>query len=634
VVNKDGTGLRDLVKLYTGQYGWSARYADCEGHFVGWPAGDWVYYEKPPKTGEIWRVNVNNTALHHMVVRYNDAGVRPGNCACDINGSEGFWLRRWQLSADAKYCGGMFKVYPDAQQLPHRFPPPEGYAPLTEPLWPDLPACNLCISASGEYLSAYFAGCHDASSMNLWNHVTNIGPRYQSVSGGSVGLYTDIRTWCGRDVGNLGQYMRWAANSDKWLLVQTGYDCSGAGSSAGNQVLCNWKDRAGMCLTGVYAGASLGYDAGDLWISDPTNNPGGNKYEDPNGNWVTVTPRDIYLTWTVTGIGLTHVSIAAYPADAEVRYTTDGADPTQSSNLYAAQLDLTPGAGRVMQVKARAFRTGMGPAETESRLIVPSSKALPAGYVKELLCLETTLGSMVVPAADTAAVLAKYAGENKPCPFDGDQVTVNAHTYTWHLRTDDDGVWSPATGSNSLTFWYTTIVTPISRMAKLGTRFHGNPRMYLNGHVAWTFDGWDSNHEWIFAAGDGAAVGLVKGANGVLMLQHADGVFGVRFLSRSNDSDLTDLQYFPYSGNSAGRPVMAPLGRAGADVSIVTGQLLILPGAAHAAWISDVNGRTERVVRGLNGALCRLPLKDLGDGMHLVTLVSDAGEQTWRVLVR
>lgn len=630
MIDKNGGNLRDLVKLYAGSLGYSCFYADCEGGFVDWPAGDWIYYEKPPKTGEIWRINADDPSLHHMVVRYTDFGVRPANCACDVSGSEGFWLRRWQLSADAMFCGGMFKVYPDGQQLGHRFPPPEGYAPLTIPLWANLPACNLCMSASGEYLSAYSAGCHDVSGINRWDHVTNVGPRYQDVS--SVNLYTDVRTWCGRDVGNLGQYMRWAANSDKWLLVQTGYNCNGNGSSAGNQVLCNWKDRTGLCPTGTTAGGSLGYDAGDFWINDPVRNPNGDKYEDVNGNWVSVTPRDIYLTWTVSGTNPYQVSLSAYPADAGIRYTTDGSDPTQSSDLYTAQLNLTA-TGRATMIKARAFRTGMNPSATESRILVPSTKALPAGYIKEMLCLETAQGSMVVPMADSAGVWAKYVGANKAIPYDGDQVTVNGHTYTWHLRSDDDGVWSPATGSNSLSFWYTTIVTPQSRMAKVGARFHTWPKMIRDGVVVWFFDGWDSNHEWIFGSGDGASIGLIKGANGLLMQQHADGVFGLRLLNGSNN-DLTDLSYYPYVGTSAARGRAGAAAAGGVSVAQVSGGLVVrVPGGVpHTVRISDAAGRVERQMEG--AATYRLDAGEVGRGVHLVTVTSGATETTWRVLTR
>jgi hypothetical protein len=374
------------------------------------------------------------------------------------------------------------------------------------------------------------------------------------------------------------------------------------------------------------------YDAGSLWISDPTNNPGGNKYEDPNGNWVTVSPRDIYLTWTVTGTSPYHVTIGAYPPDADIRYTTDGIDPTQSSTRYTAPLDLTPSAGRAMQIRARAYRTGMSPAETESRILVPSSKALPAGYLKEMLCLEDAQGTMGVPNADTAAVMTKYVGENKAVPFDGDQVTVNGHTYIWRLRADDDGVWSPVAGSGTLTFWYTTIIMPKSnQVGRLGTRYNEGFRLYLNGISQ--FGGWSNKNETTYGSNDGASIGLVKGANGVLMVHPNAPMFGVRFLDK-NSIDRTDLRYFPYTGSTVSRPAIARPGRSGGSVTILPGHLLILPGAAHAARISDVNGRTERMVRGLNGAACRLPLKDLGKGMHLVTLVSDGGEQTWRVPVR
>jgi len=637
IVNKDGTGFKDLIKLYCGQSGWGANWADCGGHFSAWPAGNWVYYEKPPKTGEIWRVNVQDTSLRHLVVRYNDtlSGAHDSNCACSAPGAtdgSGFWLRRWQLSADAKYCAGMFKWYGDGpQQMPHRFPPPDGHAPLTMSIYPDFPACNLSMSASGEHLAAYFAGCHDVSNINRWDHATNVGPRYNGVQGAGVNLYTDVRTWCGRDVGNLGSYMRWAANSDKWLLVEASYGCGG-GSSGANQVLCNWKDRAGMCFTGVYSGGSMYYDAGSLWISDPANNPGGNKYEDPNGNWVTVSPRDIYLNWAVTGTSPYRVTIAAYPPDADIRYTADGVDPTQSSTRYTAPLDLTPSAGRAMQIRARAFKTGMSPAETESRILVPSSKALPAGYLKDMLCLEDAQGTMGVLNADTGAVMTKYSGENKAIPFDGDQVAINGHTYTWRLRTDSDGIWSPVAASGTLTFWYTTIIQPQnSQVGRLGTLYNTGLRLYLNGISQ--FGGWDAKFEQTYGSNDGASIGLVKGANGVLLVHPSTSSFGVRFLDK-NSVARADLRYFPYSGLAANRPSASQPGRPVASVAVLPGHLSILPGSARTARISDVNGRTERMVRGLSSAACHLSLSDLGTGIHLVTLLSDAGEQTWRVLVR
>ena len=631
IVNKDGTGLKDLVKLYAGQYGYSCNYVDCESGFLSWPAGEWVYYEKPPKTGEIWRVNVNDPSLNHLVVRYNDAGVRPGNCACDISGNEGFWLRRWQLSKDARHCSGMFKTYPQGQELPHRFPPPEGYAPFSMAVHGNLVACNLCMSPSGAYVSSYFAGCHDFAGIHVYDYAANFLNIEKAIA--NVNLYTDVRTWCGRDVGNLGEYLRWAANSDKWQIWQASYNCNGGGSMAANQILCNWKDRKGICPSTNTSGSSTGQDAGDFWIDDPTNNPNKNKYEDANGNWVQVTARDIYLTWAVSGSNPYQVSISAYPADADIRYTTDGSDPAQTSSKYTGTLNLVPTAGQVMQVKARAFRTGMNPAETESRLLAPTAKNLPAGYIKELLCLENAQGAMIVPAADTAGVKARYAGENKAVPFDGDQVTVNGHGYTWHLRTSANGIWSPATASSSLTFWYTTIVSPSSRMVDLGVRFHSNPVMFCNGFPVTYFEGWDSNQEWTFGSGDYTCLGLLQGANGVLMQQNADGAFAVRFLDLS-EKDITDLRYFPYTGivqSNSGRGHGRPLSGATAWISRGDLHIAVEQSGAHTISIYNLSGRTIRTIRGTGVMNYRIAGKELGGEPCLVSVKMGAGEIVRRI---
>ena len=629
VVNKDGTGLNDLVKLKAGQYGYGCNWMDCEGGFLAWPAGEWVYYEKPPKTGEIWRVNVNDPALNHLVVRYSDAGERPGNCACDMNGNEGFWLRRWQLSKDARHCSGMFKVYPQGQQLPHRFPPPEGYAPFSMAIFGNLPACNLCMSPSGRYVSSYLAGCHDAAGIHLYDYTSNILNRNSS----EIDIWlNDINSWCGRNTGNLGEYIRWAANSDKWQIQQISNGCGGNASSA-NQTLINWKDKTALCTT---CGSPGGHDGGDFWIDDPANNPNKNKYEGPNGTWVQVTARDIYLIWAVSGTNPYQVSISAYPSDADIRYTTDGSDPTQSSSQYTGTLNLAP-TTQVMQVKARAFRTGMNPAETESRILAPSRKALPAGYVKEMLCLENAQNTMIVPMADSAGIWAKYVGENKAIPFDGDQVTVNGHVYTWHLRTDDDGVWSPATAASSLHFFYTTIVSSTSRMVNIGARFHGQPRLFCNGFPACYFDGWDSNHEWIFGSGDYTTLAFLKGTNGLLMQQHAEGVFGVRFLNISNDSTITDLQYFPYAGSSP--VIFSRSGRRAHDgISILS-----LPGAvavkANSSSIQEIriinpDGCIVKTLCGGNRSEARIPVSEIGAGVHLVSVRSGNNAVEQRVLVQ
>ena len=55
-----------------------------------------------------------------------------------------------------------------------------------------------------------------------------------------------------------------------------------------NQVVCNWVDKVAINISNNPSSTRLNNCPGDLWVSDPANNAGGNKYEDETGAWHTV----------------------------------------------------------------------------------------------------------------------------------------------------------------------------------------------------------------------------------------------------------------------------------------------------------------------------------------------------------
>jgi len=73
VMNIDGSGLTNLVRV---DKSYKPNNSDAAIPVNDWPAGDWIYYERPNKTAEIWRVNVNDPSLNEFVVRYGGAKSR------------------------------------------------------------------------------------------------------------------------------------------------------------------------------------------------------------------------------------------------------------------------------------------------------------------------------------------------------------------------------------------------------------------------------------------------------------------------------------------------------------------------------------------------------------------------------
>jgi len=179
-MNVDGSGLTNLVQVAApGKAG-----QDMEEGVLDWPAGDWIYYEKPTKTGEIWRINANDPARNELVCKYN-AGMN---------------LRRWDLSADARYSGLQDRGGPSGSHLiggGTAFPLINNDFNQSQPV--QIAGCNQAVSCHGNYIASYLGGNHEIMFMNGWDH---FGQR-SSIAGDLNAFswqthWTRLETWLGQ----------------------------------------------------------------------------------------------------------------------------------------------------------------------------------------------------------------------------------------------------------------------------------------------------------------------------------------------------------------------------------------------------------------------------------------------------
>jgi len=290
IVKKDGTGFRDVLKLpkngTVGHWQCGTVYGYGWDNQLDWPAGEWVYYEQPDKTGIIRRVNVN-TGADELVVAYS--GSSTSGCTC--------YIRRWSLSADAKWqgyqmeCGG-------GGVAGACFPPPGGNNGGCSATFA-LNGCNGAVSASGNFLGSYFAGCHEDCRQAAFPHDKG------HLSGNDTWPYdrggtdfVDLAAWSGEPANMFGcaEWVRWSANSDKWYgRMITPIAGANNFSCGSNQVLTNWIDSAAIITSknprhtaNPYCPAGENSDAGDFWVNDPVHNPDHTKYENIDGTWTAV----------------------------------------------------------------------------------------------------------------------------------------------------------------------------------------------------------------------------------------------------------------------------------------------------------------------------------------------------------
>ena len=283
VINIDGSGLRNLVAVsapcVTSN---SAQTSDNnEGNcLLDWTCGQWIYYEKPTKTSEIWRINVVDPSRNERVCSY------------------GTNLRRWDLSWNAQYSGWQSRgstVFNGGSSFPG----------LSSRQF--CTACNAAVSCGGNFLAHYYGGQHSDMFCSKWH------PGF--VEGYDINWIPDVEGWLGEKItlpNNGGaDLIRWSVNSEKWVLRQIGWCGQATPLTYGsNQIAVNWKDNQAInvshtppppnCdppylwweatnppIAQVHSDCA---DAGDLWVDLGANNLF--KWEDESGQLHSISPID------------------------------------------------------------------------------------------------------------------------------------------------------------------------------------------------------------------------------------------------------------------------------------------------------------------------------------------------------
>ena len=248
VVDINGSNLRNLVQLSGNPY------VDIT---MDWPAGDWIYYVVPDGKS-VRRVNVTTGADESVF-------------------SRSLTIRRFSMGLEKKRIGLQENGGGNGCYDFPSFASAGGAG-----------SCNIAISPSGGYAAGYSNAAHAIFDFNRLSGET--GPTGSGMGLGEVATLTN-----NTNGGQGGELIRWAVNSDKWVLQQIGWEGHAANMShGGNQLLCNWRDREALWTSrnpqgGVpFNGATLYICScpGDLWVDGGSSAFG--KYERSTGEWVQI----------------------------------------------------------------------------------------------------------------------------------------------------------------------------------------------------------------------------------------------------------------------------------------------------------------------------------------------------------
>jgi hypothetical protein len=248
--------------------------------FLDWPAGDWIYYEKPTETRQFYRINVKDPSRNELLC--TDAGDQ---------------IRRWNLSSDAKYCGMQSNNLGGAC----KFPFVNNSVAQSDPS--GAAACNHCVSTMGNFFGHYFAGNHEWMCIERYDH---IGPPGSCTVGSPTApqpfdnwethQISDLQKWGATNLTTAGggaEVLKWSVNSEKWAMRMIGACGQAFDPNVENCVAVNWVDSQAINLSQIppppYCGADASKnpkpthcaDVGDLWVDFGPGNE--HKWEDETG---------------------------------------------------------------------------------------------------------------------------------------------------------------------------------------------------------------------------------------------------------------------------------------------------------------------------------------------------------------
>jgi hypothetical protein len=254
---------------------------------LDWPAGNWIYYVIPqgPSDGdpemreniEIWRVNVI-TRTNEKFIYINDGRV-------PMPGEPSGWgpvfpsyIRRFEMSLDGARAAIQGVNFGWNCNGVYCFPPPGGNVKSNGcSLGGSGGSCNIALSCSGGYCTGYFSGWHDLMVMGKLPGA--IGPAATDLQ------LNTIESWLGHDVGQGAELIRWARNSDKWILQQIVFSGLEVGGGS-NQLIANWIDKQAILTSQHADGDGWSSSTGDFWVDGGAANAG--KYEGTDGVWRSV----------------------------------------------------------------------------------------------------------------------------------------------------------------------------------------------------------------------------------------------------------------------------------------------------------------------------------------------------------
>jgi hypothetical protein len=175
------------------------------------------------------------------------------------------------------------------------FPPPGGkVSPTVCYIGEAGASCNISLSCSGGYCAGYISGWHELLTTGKLPGA--IGPAIADLN------LSTIESWYGQDIGQGAELVRWARNSDKWVLQQIAFTGLEVGGGS-NQLLTNWVDHKAIRTSHNIKGDHWSSCTGDFWVDGGAANAG--KYEGADGVWrtpaVTGTDRSIHQRSPLSG---------------------------------------------------------------------------------------------------------------------------------------------------------------------------------------------------------------------------------------------------------------------------------------------------------------------------------------------
>jgi hypothetical protein len=320
---------------------------NVEGNdLLDWPAGNWVYYEKPPKTGQVYRINITNPAQNILV------------------GTIGTGTRRWSLNMNGDIAGSQWSICA-GPNCANPFPANGKEIHCA--------GCNGVISASGNVFGWYEGGCHEVLQIKNIGGLNWVTPNpFNSDATNSI---SQIETQLGTTVSyaKCADLIRWAANSDKWALRQIGWCGQGQDIRKGcNQLLVNYVDGVSIlgnprlpppsdCTTRPQPRDQwVNACAGDFYITGDQASPNSvapNSYEDRQGTWHQVIPTSIATEGTTREV-LDYAQFIAGPHGITVSFPRPIAFTATVFDCSGKTVAISHGVGHALLSSVRSLRPG------------------------------------------------------------------------------------------------------------------------------------------------------------------------------------------------------------------------------------------------------------------------------------